>query len=129
MADIIIFDKSTGKVKDYLKSQHTPDFTNRDDVIVNPVIPDVDRKYWKIVDGNVVKMTQAEKDTVDAEEQAEKEALEKMQKDIDRLDRTIRALASLTFREINKLRKLANQTKYTWTQFKDAYVNIWNEVS
>jgi len=76
MANVIIFDEVTKRVTDYLKSVHTPDYTGRDDIIINPEnLPICVMKYWKIANGQIVEMSQAEKDAVDAEEkQREKQA-------------------------------------------------------
>jgi len=59
MANVI--NKTT---KQYLTSVHTPDYSAAD-WIINPALPAVDKKYWKIV-GNLVKsMTVNEKKAVD----------------------------------------------------------------
>lgn len=67
MANIAIF--RTGKTPQYLKSVNTPDYESDPNVIVNPDISalgSVPLKYWKREKDNVLEMTQAEKDVVDA---------------------------------------------------------------
>jgi hypothetical protein len=66
MANVIIYDEATGAVKSYLKSVHTPTYSSRSDVLVNPTLPETDLKYMKVSGGVVVEMTQEEKDAVDA---------------------------------------------------------------
>ncbi len=73
MADVI--NKQT---LEYLKSVNTPDY-NSANWIINPVLPDCDRKYWKIASGKVKEMTVSEKATVD---QNELDALAERQKEV-----------------------------------------------
>lgn len=40
MSEVIIFDKATGSVKEVISSAHTPDFVNRDDVLINAHLPE-----------------------------------------------------------------------------------------
>lgn len=76
MASIAIYDKTTNKIKEYLKSAHTPDYSSRDDVVINPSVPNVPMKYWKQQGGAILEMTQVEKDTVDqAESDAQAQAV------------------------------------------------------
>ncbi len=63
MADVV--NKTTLQ---HLRSVNTPDFPTAD-WLINPdlsAVAAVPNKYWKIVAGSVVEMTQAEKDAVDA---------------------------------------------------------------
>lgn len=69
MANVVIYDIQTNRVLRYLKSVNTPDYDTRPDVIVNPSLPDVALKFMKINNGQVVEMSQAEKDIVLYEEQ------------------------------------------------------------
>lgn len=39
MADILVYDTSTGFVKDYKKSENTVLYVDRTDVLINPVLP------------------------------------------------------------------------------------------
>lgn len=60
MANII--HKETLKV---IRSVHTPDYMDGN-WLINPILPkNVPQRYWKIVDGNVVPMSIAEKKVVD----------------------------------------------------------------
>ncbi len=69
MANILIYDRVTGKPVQYLTSVNTPDYSSRSDVLVNPVIPaGVLHKYLKVVGGSVFEMTVEEKAAVDAAE-------------------------------------------------------------
>jgi len=70
MSNVIIYDKTTKRIKNFLKSVHTPDYANRDDVLINPpTLPTCERKYWIVYKSSVKEMGQAEKEIVDAEEQ------------------------------------------------------------
>ena len=77
MANVLIYDIGTGKLIEYKKSVHTPDYSSRPDVLVNPIIPQgVEHKYLEVSGGLVIEMTQAEKDDVDTvETQAQEDAL------------------------------------------------------
>jgi hypothetical protein len=69
MANVMIYEN--GKAKEYLKSVHTPDFAKREDVLINPVMPEgVALKHIKVANGEAVEMTQGEKDDVYAGEVA-----------------------------------------------------------
>jgi len=79
MADVVIFDTETKRVKNFLRSVHTPDYKGKSDVLVffkKPVdVPACPMKYWKVEKGKVVEMTDTEKAQVDAEKkEAEKTA-------------------------------------------------------
>lgn len=70
MSDVVVFNKVTYRVMDFLKSVHTPDYAGRDDVVINPEnLPACIIKYWKVVTGKVKEMTETEKATIDIEEQ------------------------------------------------------------
>lgn len=72
MANIIIFDKATERVVSYLESVHTPDYAERDDIIINPEdLPTCVIKYWKVANEHVEEMSQSEKDAIAAEEEEE----------------------------------------------------------
>lgn len=71
MADIVV--ERNGKLV-YMQSVNTPDYPT---AIVNPdlsALQGVPIKYWKIVAGAVVEMTQSEKNVVDAAIAAETDA-------------------------------------------------------
>lgn len=53
--------------KQYLQSVNTPEYDPAE-WIINPVLPDVAQKYWKISGDSVLEMNQSEKDAVDAAE-------------------------------------------------------------
>lgn len=62
----------------YLKSVNTPDYTE-EDWIINPVLPDCDKKYWKVKNNKVVEMTIAEKKTINDNIKKQTEQFEKEQ--------------------------------------------------
>jgi len=112
MADVVIFDTETKRVKNFLRSVHTPDYKGRSDVLVffkKPAdAPACPMKYWKVEKGKVVEMTDTEKAQVDAEEkeaektariQAVKTANSRLQSDIQYL------LNNFTKQEIVQLAK------------------------
>lgn len=71
MASILIFNIGNNRVLEWRAEVNTPDFSSRPDVIVNPVMPaGVPIKFLKVVAGAPVEMTQAEKDTITANELA-----------------------------------------------------------
>ena len=61
MANILIFDPTTKRVQRYIKSAHTPDFTGRADVLVNPNITNIDLRNSKVENGEVRNLTDTEK--------------------------------------------------------------------
>lgn len=65
MSNIAIYDTGTNKVLKILKSVNTPDYSSRNDVVINPELPSVQMKYMKHDNGSIVEMTQEEKDAVD----------------------------------------------------------------
>jgi len=52
---------------DYYESVNTPDYPESD-WIINPVLPNCARKYWKIDGGQVTEMNPQEKEVVDTSE-------------------------------------------------------------
>lgn len=69
MSRVVIFDKATGNVKRFLKSANTPEFSGRDDVLINPDTSSVDGikpRYWKKDGSDIRAMTTAEKRALDA---------------------------------------------------------------
>lgn len=63
MADVIIYDKATGEIKEILESVDTSKFAGRDDVLINAKIPPgVEDHHLKIEGGKVVEMTTSEKE-------------------------------------------------------------------
>jgi hypothetical protein len=61
MANIIIYEKDTGKVLSYRESVNTPDFP---DALKVESRPTVDLKYLKVVDGKLTEFTKEEKDAL-----------------------------------------------------------------
>lgn len=53
----------------YLTSQSWPEYNNGE-WINNPILPNCERKYWRIVSGQVKEMTTTQKNAVDAAEAA-----------------------------------------------------------
>jgi len=60
----------------YRKSVHTPDFMDGN-WLINPVLPECDKKYWKIVKDELKEMTKAEQKIVDDAEKAKKDKADK----------------------------------------------------
>lgn len=66
MSNIILYDENN-IVLQYLKSVNTPDYSGN--VLVNPDISSIENipiKYWKVYDGQVIEMTEEEKNNVDS---------------------------------------------------------------
>lgn len=61
------------KTLEYRKSVNTPDYENGD-WIINPWLPDCDKKYWRVYKGQVKEMTSAQKASVDSAEQEKADA-------------------------------------------------------
>ena len=57
----IVVNKETLALK---RSVNTPDYSP-DEWIINPVLPNCESKYWKILNNEVLEMTQDEKNIVD----------------------------------------------------------------
>ena len=72
MSDVI--NKTT---LEYRRSVHTPDYMSGGEWLINPVLPECDRKYWKIKNDEVVEMTTAQKAAVDAAVTAQQKEFEK----------------------------------------------------
>lgn len=69
MANVAIF--KSGQTPQYLQSVNTPDYSSDPDVIVNPditAVASVPLKFWKRSGNTIIKMTQAEKDAITAQE-------------------------------------------------------------
>lgn len=67
MANIAIFEPN--KIPQYLQSANTPDYESNPNAIINPdltSVANVPTHYWKRDGDNIVEMTQAEKDAVNA---------------------------------------------------------------
>jgi len=101
MADVLIYNKQTGKIKSYLKSVNTPDYLNRNDVIINPKIPKgVPLKFLKVENGKVVEMSQSEKKALLQEELERRRKLEI--EAINNLNVNIREIIEALIKIINK---------------------------
>lgn len=151
MALIVIFDEVTTpqKVVNIIIGAHTPDFSSRTDVAINPDLSAlatfdaegrlatfiVPRRYWKHSTGAIVEYTQAEKDAQDAQDAIDREA-ERVQgiantklaaKDqiIGFADTSLflRAFISILIEEINTLRALHSLPDRTIAQLKTAIGN------
>lgn len=83
MANVVIF--KTGKTPQYLRSVNTPDYEGDPNVIINPdvsALKDIPLKYWKRDGDNVLEMSEAEKQAIDDDEEAERQArIEKLEID------------------------------------------------
>ena len=58
---------------EYRKSVNTPDFMDGN-WLINPVLPDCDKKYWQIKDSQLKEMTNSEKKAVDDKDKADKKS-------------------------------------------------------
>ena len=126
MANVIIFDTETKRVKKYLKSVHTPDYSERADVIVNPSLPyGVAIKYWKVDNGKIVEMSQAEKDTIDTAEVEAATAAQEALKDVDNYSLAIKVSNYVTLKLINQIREKVGLTEYTWNEYKEYWKEIY----
>ncbi len=80
MAKIVVYDSSdvnvSNRVTGYYPSGHSPDFSGTEHLVNPPglgfLVGNVDQKYWKEDSGDVVEMSQAEKDIVDSLEGSNK---------------------------------------------------------
>jgi len=116
---------------EYLESVNTPDYSEVDwlhDPDVS-ALESVERKYWKVVDDEVLEMSQAEKDAVDAAIYAAqlaaavseaKDLVDAAQKWKGVFERAYRALVMVTLSEINILRVEAGLSERTVAQVKAA---------
>lgn len=62
MANVLIFDKTTGYPVDYLLSVHTPDHVDRDDVLINPDMTNIDLKASIVENGQIRNLNPIELD-------------------------------------------------------------------
>lgn len=121
MSDVVVFNTQNTRVLDYLRSVNTPDFEGRPDVLINPdvttlIANGVNPKYWKVVNSQVVEMTQGEKDYLDGMEQqdlvAQAKALAKSLQASDATqERLMRAIVKLTVDQLNLVRGWTNSFK------------------
>jgi hypothetical protein len=69
MANIAIF--KTNQTPEYLESVNTPDYENDPDVLIDPdvsQVQNIERRFWKRDNNNIIEMTASEKQAVlDAE--------------------------------------------------------------
>lgn len=89
----------TGKTPFYKKSVHTPDYSSNPNCLINPIVPNTFRRYWKRVGNLVVEMIQTEKDAVDLAEQTARDDAELIR--IDNLDVTVEDLLVALIKRIN----------------------------
>lgn len=138
MATVVIFDEAATpqRVLEVLVSVHTPDFSSRTDVVVNPdlsllegIVP---RRFWKHVASAIVEWTQTEKDA-EAAAEAAAQAVAEAQRLVDiRADAAaglddfevtpllLRAFADILKDEINILRALHSLPNRTLAQLRTA---------
>jgi len=110
--------------KQYLRSVHTPDHPEAD-WIINPVLTAAVRaaptKYWKISGDTVTKMLLAERNAVDAAEQAEADADDREATKLQLDDvRMFKALAGVMLDEFNAIRTLGGWPLRTKAQLRAA---------
>lgn len=145
MAKCIFFDKN-GRYKNHKDGVNSPDYFGRDDVTLNPeglkdlVNRGVPRKHWKIVIkaleyvngnptmNNIVEMSQAEKNIVDAEIVEKEQEAKANLIDLDKRDIDLLVLAKMTWDEANKVRKWLKKPTITWQMFKNTYKATKEEI-
>ena len=81
MSDILIFNPDSTPVANravrYLRSVNTPDYSDRTDVLINPVLPaDIALGLLKVVGDQVVELDQADLDAIAAQQAANAAASE-----------------------------------------------------
>jgi len=82
------------------RSVHTPDYSGKDDWLINPKLPDCSKKYWKVAGANVTEMTSEEKSVKDAElTTQQQELLEEQQEQEVRLKKVRGKFQLLGFTE------------------------------
>ena len=87
MANVLIYDKATGRAIQYLTSVNTPDYEKRSDCIINPdkeLFATVPMEYVKISDGRPAEMTLAEKAVIDGEKPIPEPSLEEKFIDLEK---------------------------------------------
>lgn len=100
---------------EHLRSVNTPDYPTSD-WITNPDlsgVASVPKKYWKTVNDDVLEMTQAEKDDVDAANLASSKVIRKQQVD----DRTVELIRE-GFTWDAKLFSLSDRAQMNWADLK-----------
>lgn len=60
MPNILIYNTGSGDVIDYLISVDEQQYIDRNDILIQPSIPAVDKYYWKVENGNVRECTTEE---------------------------------------------------------------------
>lgn len=69
MANVVIYDPIDpvvpNKVILYLLSVNTPDYIGQPNTLINPNIPEVVQKYWKVDNNEVIEMNASEKNAID----------------------------------------------------------------
>lgn len=145
MANVAIFDElaTPQHVTQVLISVHTPDYSSRTDVVINPdlsllegIVP---RKFWKHEAGAIVEWTQAEKDAkaaADAAAQAAAEAARLVNirteaaaglNEFEVSPLLLRAFADIIKDEFNILRALHGLPDRTLAQLRTAIKNRVND--
>ena len=145
MATVAIFDEAASpeRVLRVVISVHTPDYSSRTDVVINPdlsllegIVP---REFWKHDAGSIVEWTQAEKDakaTADAAAQAAAASARLVQiraeaagglDDFEISPLLMRAFADIIKDEFNILRALHGLPDRTLAQLRTAITNRVND--
>lgn len=126
MANVVIYDTGDNHVLRYLRSVNTPDYSERNDVVINPdlsAVIGIALKYWKHDNGSIVEMSQAEKDALDAAEQAAFELTVRTgskayMDNFNDFGLILRAMVSIMMKEINILRTEHSLANRTFSQLK-----------
>jgi hypothetical protein len=85
MSNVLIFDKTTKAVLQYLLSVNTPDYEGKDGILVNPdmsAVKTVPLEYLKVSGSRVLEMSASEKAAVDASKPIPPPSIEDQIKDL-----------------------------------------------
>ena len=125
-----------GTVTGYLRSVNTPDYEGQTNVLINPTLPEgwggrLD--FWKVVDGAITELSQAEKDAITSAEAAAVKAAKieaakaPMTADVSEAI-ILRAVVAVLLDEINTLRAREGLPARTMTQAKAAILSKVDEL-
>jgi hypothetical protein len=128
-SDIVICKTSINdnlQISNYIKSVDTSQFLSNPLVIINPNvsnISDVSSKYWKCSGGSVLKMTQAEIDALNAQEQTDVTLGNRQTAKANLDERHLKAFVKILIDEINILRANDGLSNRTINQLNTAINN------
>ncbi len=125
-SSIVVYDPNssivTNRVIAYLQSEDTVKWNGKTNILINPSVPaNSTRDNWKVVNGNVVELTQAEKDAITAANNAATVVANKEDAkanyDASAIDR---AIVLVLLNEINVLRSQVQMARTNTTAFQSA---------